>query len=804
MSACAMVPTDIGSDELRPLVVAAENFETNGDDKEAEWLRLDEALLQLSGSTVVAMAAQGEPGVCPDEAWRLIRLFDNLGCRHLLVDDGSRSWSIGFLILLRVPEDDDPTGVQWTTPWSRTLHDDSITVESDAIAKQTGSNGGCFSDQVLPVNGQHYFEVTFDYPGRSKGASMGGCYFFGLVAEDASSLPNVTSAKDLYEARGSWGQDDVGIKREDLQEAGTLKSSQKNDSSRAYDRHDTIGCLVDMGSSPRTLQFFRDGKLLDGVVTGFPAQVRIGVTPFNEGVTATLAFPPSPLGDLLGGGISRRTVVSPALTAVVSGRTAIGDLVQLTAGYRSEDDAAEGPLQPGDVGLETDGGGGKPFKIKASNDGRTWWYRAEAIEKAGTAESTSEQSLDVSEDKAGQEGISARLLAHDRLAQSGSSSASLSFGLVRHPRGEEPEELEDLYIRADSTSGQHFNLKLRSLTIGDTIQQFSTSTEVGDTSSDTVRAAAVARAQTFEFMDTGGDAIRIEGRPPSAQCFVDGHGHVGAFDAFDAGTGEYRAGGGTGTVPSSRRQALSSYLDDVVQEASSEDKMYEAVFAWMAADDGSVTREGMNRLIAATNEGAPDDALDEDDFEGLCGAIRANPKVGLEVSHIRAMYAMQSKDKGIEDDFKKLNLTLNDKSADVGGTTEAWTGSYNYGEDVKGDMKFTAAVADGKLSGSGIDDVGSFAIAGTVDAESIVFVKQYDGKHAVEYTGTSTDGVAYDGEWSINSGRSGTGGFHLDRPEPEQAEVPCQLWQVRCDEEARRVLACGAHRPPKTAATEAD
>ena len=72
---------------------------------------------------------------------------------------------------------------------------------------------------------------------------------------------------------------------------------------------------------------------------------------------------------------------------------------------------------------------------------------------------------------------------------------------------------------------------------------------------------AVARAQTFEFTDTGGDAIRIEGRLPSAECFVDGHRHVGTFDAFDAGTGEYRAGGGTGTVPSSRRQALSWFLD---------------------------------------------------------------------------------------------------------------------------------------------------------------------------------------------------------------------------------------------------
>jgi len=45
------------------------------------------------------------------------------------------------------------------------------------------------------------------------------------------------------------------------------------------------------------MQFFRDGEMLDGiVVTGFPDKVRIGATPFNNGVTATLSFPENPLG----------------------------------------------------------------------------------------------------------------------------------------------------------------------------------------------------------------------------------------------------------------------------------------------------------------------------------------------------------------------------------------------------------------------------------------------------------------------------------------------------------------------------
>ena len=97
----------------------------------------------------------------------------------------------------------------------------------------------------------------------------------------------------------------------------------------------------------------------------------------------------------------------------------------------------------------------------------------------------------------------------------------------------------------------------------------------------------------------------------------------------------------------------------------------------------------------------------------------------------------------------------------------AWTGFYTYPVGVlnlKSSMAFAADAADGKLVGTGSDGVGSFSIAGTIDAESIAFVKQYDGNHAVDYAGASTDGVAYDGKWSIDGGKGGTGEFHLDRP----------------------------------------
>jgi hypothetical protein len=80
---------------------------------------------------------------------------------------------------------------------------------------------------------------------------------------------------------------------------------------------------------------------------------------------------------------------------------------------------------------------------------------------------------------------------------------------------------------------------------------------------------------TFEFTDTGGNVIRVEGRPPNAQCFVAGLGHVGAWTLFDPATGNYEAGGGTGTVPPSRREALAAYLEAGEKAKKEEEKKEE-------------------------------------------------------------------------------------------------------------------------------------------------------------------------------------------------------------------------------------
>jgi hypothetical protein len=183
----------------------------------------------------------------------------------------------------------------WTTVWSPTLKGRSITLVSDLVAKQTNDASAVFSRDLLPDTGQHYFEVKMGRPGRDRGRGMGGCYFVGVVKDGADH-----SAGSIYSKRGSWGLEDNPQRgrREDGQDgpdSGAVPREQCNSQGRVYGNDDTVGCLVNMDTTPRTIQFYRDGTRLEGVtVSGFPAAVRIGCTPFNTNVTATLSFPGHP------------------------------------------------------------------------------------------------------------------------------------------------------------------------------------------------------------------------------------------------------------------------------------------------------------------------------------------------------------------------------------------------------------------------------------------------------------------------------------------------------------------------------
>lgn len=78
----------------------------------------------------------------------------------------------------------------------------------------------------------------------------------------------------------------------------------------------------------------------------------------------------------------------------------------------------------------------------------------------------------------------------------------------------------------------------------------------------------------------------------------------------------------------------------------------------------------------------------------------------------------------------------------------------------KGWMHQYLEFADGKLKGEGTDYVGPWTLAGEYDLDQsqAVWVKQYVGKHAVNYSGKiSEDGIT--GTWNIRGLSSGP--FHV-------------------------------------------
>jgi hypothetical protein len=98
---------------------------------------------------------------------------------------------------------------------------------------------------------------------------------------------------------------------------------------------------------------------------------------FGGTVRSLLLAPVAGSGSATGTNASSRTPGASASAATI----AIGSKVRLADGFESVSDAALGPLRPGNVGtvLKTRLGGEETsFNVKAAN-GKTWWYRRNAI-----------------------------------------------------------------------------------------------------------------------------------------------------------------------------------------------------------------------------------------------------------------------------------------------------------------------------------------------------------------------------------------------------------------------------------------
>jgi hypothetical protein len=93
---------------------------------------------------------------------------------------------------------------------------------------------------------------------------------------------------------------------------------------------------------------------------------------------------------------------------------------------------------------------------------------------------------------------------------------------------------------------------------------------------------------------------------------------------------------------------------------------------------------------------------------------------------------------------------------------------------------FRLQFRDGEVTGSGVDVVGRFVIAGSYDRKdgAVTFVKQYLGQHKVVYRGRPDGEGSIGGEWAITEVYGGvshtTRGPFLLRPKlPDQgADLP--------------------------------
>ncbi|MEM9259725.1 MAG: hypothetical protein AAGA62_08765 [Bacteroidota bacterium] len=100
-----------------------------------------------------------------------------------------------------------------------------------------------------------------------------------------------------------------------------------------------------------------------------------------------------------------------------------------------------------------------------------------------------------------------------------------------------------------------------------------------------------------------------------------------------------------------------------------------------------------------------------------------------------------------------------------------WEGHYlEHGR--KGPMRFQLDFTEGKITGTGGDNIGSFSWKGTYDVTTMAvkMTKQYLGKHQVSYEGMADTNGIY-GSWSIPPWSSD--GFHI--------------WPVARAEEAQEV-----------------
>ncbi len=112
-----------------------------------------------------------------------------------------------------------------------------------------------------------------------------------------------------------------------------------------------------------------------------------------------------------------------------------------------------------------------------------------------------------------------------------------------------------------------------------------------------------------------------------------------------------------------------------------------------------------------------------------------------------------------------------------------WTGFYQYQDGQRGHQDLLLQFANGRMTGTGVDEVGNFFVEGTYDASSkeARWLKTFPMGHSVAYQGYREGPVAeLWGTWSTSP--EWTGGFHIwplnETLTPREEDETAEPWQV--------------------------
>ena len=108
---------------------------------------------------------------------------------------------------------------------------------------------------IMPGTGTRCFELIYNRPGRSVGASLGACYYVGVVEDDGKGTGKVN-----FNSR-FWGLEDDGTMFKGDGTDGSSPNSSHNSNGRAFGHGERIGFALDTDSG--RIQFFRNGKFTE-------------------------------------------------------------------------------------------------------------------------------------------------------------------------------------------------------------------------------------------------------------------------------------------------------------------------------------------------------------------------------------------------------------------------------------------------------------------------------------------------------------------------------------------------------------